>query len=100
MFQNLGSVMSRLYQEYAKADGANDKSSDESHHSSNSSDKSSGPKSSGGTLRRVKATLTPAVAMKIRKTVFHDLPIEDTLVTQLDLLHYIVGNGILRPSLR
>ena len=55
----------------------------------------------GGTLRRLKATITRRLFKEPgKKTIFHDLPIEETLLSPLDKVHYIIGWGIIRPSLR
>lgn len=53
-----------------------------------------------GTLRKLKATLTLRLFRNKKKTVFHLLPLEETLQTPLEQIHFIVGYGILKPTLR
>lgn len=53
-----------------------------------------------GTLRKLKATLTLRLFRNKNKTVFHQLPLEESLRTQLEQIHFIIGLGILKPELR
>ena len=53
-----------------------------------------------GTLKRLKDTIAQRILGKGRKTVFHLLPLEETLRTQLERVQFIAGYGILRPRLR
>ena len=53
-----------------------------------------------GTLRKLKNTIAMRLFGKGRKSVFHLLPLEETLLTPLDKIQYIIGYGILRPRIR
>ena len=47
-------------------------------------------KQKGGTLRRL-------LSWRIRKKI---VPIEDQMITELEKVHFVIGNGLLRPGLR
>ena len=56
----------------------------------------------GGTLRRLKASLTRRLFKEDgeEEVVFDLLPLEESLNTPLEQLHFVIGYGILRPILR
>ena len=58
------------------------------------------PKLRGGALRNFKLTLSNRFRPKKRSSIFDSLPMEETLLTPLEQIHFIIGNGILKPSLR
>ena len=55
----------------------------------------------GGTWAKLKSTIRLKLFGRSGgKTVFHLLPLEETLRGDLEKVHFIVGYGILRPKLR
>ena len=58
-------------------------------------------KGKGGTMRRLKSTLTSRFyKRKVDITVFSTLPLEDQLVSPMEQIHFLIGYGLLRPTLR
>ena len=52
-------------------------------------------------MRRLKSTLTSRFyKRKVDITVFSTLPLEDQLVSPMEQLHFLIGYGLLRPTLR
>ncbi len=57
-------------------------------------------KGKGGTMRRLKSTLTARMLKQRDFTIFQTIPLEDQLKSPMEQLHMIIGYGILRPTLR